>query len=128
LELRAIELIPFPQPESLFEELYRILEIYKDGQERDDRAVVFRANILFHKTIYRTCRNPTLIEAIEQHMMKSNAIRSYNSTDPRMIDQMAGEHREMVEALRHEDLLLLKDLTIQHFSPAKDLYIRMNRP
>jgi DNA-binding GntR family transcriptional regulator len=126
LEKKGAELIPLPADPDFIEILAEIHRRHSVAAAAGQLRVVFRENLLFHRTFYAACGNPSLAQAIEQFALKTHAIRSYAIGDSRLLMRVCDEHAAIIEALRSADRRQLTRLVVQHLRPAKDAYLRIS--
>ena len=127
LEAKAAELIPLPAPAGLVSKLKAIQRLHSAAARSGDLCMVFRQNLLFHKTFFAACGNPHLVEAIEQFAFKAHAIRSIAIADPGLLLQVKEEHVLMIRAIEAQDRRQLVRLVAAHIQPAKKAYLQMHR-
>lgn len=127
VETCAAGLIELPAPAALVAELEAIHERHCAAVKQGDLRRVFRDNLLFHKTFFAACGNPTLVEVIESLAMKAHAIRSYTIGNPKLLERVCREHASMIRLLRSRDSARLVELVGQHILPAKDAYLELGR-
>ena len=125
LEAKAAEIIPLPNPD-LVAELRRIHKRRLQALRKGDIGEVFRGNLLFHKTLYRACGNPSLAEAIEIFALKTHAVRSLPNGNPRLLSRVTAEHAAILEALANRDRAELIRSVLNHLKPARIAYTEMH--
>jgi DNA-binding GntR family transcriptional regulator len=123
VERRAAELVTLPAPPKLIAQLTRIHNAHRAAARRRDLRVVFRQNLLFHRTFFAACKVPPLVEVIEQFALKAHAIRSYTIGHPDLLDQVCRDHEQMIEYMRRGDRGRLMALVTAHIQPAKRAYL-----
>ncbi|MEO5771653.1 MAG: GntR family transcriptional regulator, partial [Burkholderiaceae bacterium] len=127
VETCAAGLVSLPAPPALLRQLTAIHERHCAAVRKGDLRRVFRENLLFHKTFFAACGNPSLVEVIEQHAMKAHAIRSYSIGNPELLAMVCSEHATMIELLKGSDRKRLVTLVKQHIQPAKKAYLQLGR-
>ncbi|WP_375450234.1 GntR family transcriptional regulator [uncultured Devosia sp.] len=127
LECKAADLIALPVDPMLVESLLAIHRRHVEAVERADFRVVFRENLRFHNTLYASCGNQALAQAIAQFADKTHSIRSYTIGDATLLNRAWHEHAAIIEALRSGDRDLLKRLVVEHLQPAMKAYLERTR-
>ena len=127
VESGAAGLVSLPAPPALLRQLTAIHERHRAAVKKGDLRRVFRENLLFHKTFFAACDNPSLVEVIEQQAMKAHAIRSYSIGNPELLAMVCSEHAMMIELLKGTDRKRLVALVKQHIQPAKNAYLQLGR-
>lgn len=123
LEAEAARLIPLPAPSKLIGTLSVIQADHSAAADTGDSARGFRANLLFHQTLFEACGNRCLSETINGLAFKSHGIRSYSTTNPAMLSAARDEHLKMIAALRDARRDELVALCIRHLQPPLRAYI-----
>ena len=123
LETLAAEQIPIPVPGDFLDELTRIQTRHADAIEAADYRAVFRANMAFHKTLFRACGNLYLIELIQSAAQKVHGARFFTSSSRPHLMRARDEHWAMIEALRRGDRVALAALCRSHIGPSRDGYL-----
>jgi DNA-binding GntR family transcriptional regulator len=121
LEGKAAEIIPLPNS-VLVTELRRIHKTRLTALRKGDLGAVFRGNLLFHKTLYRACGNPSLAEAIEIFALKTHAVRSLPNGNPKLLARVTAEHAAIIDALARCDRAELVRRILSHLLPARIAY------
>lgn len=127
LEAKAAELIALPAERGLVEALAEIHGRHCAAVSAGNLRVVFRENLLFHKTLYAACGNPALAQVIEQFAYRTHAIRSYAIGSNSLLRRVCDEHAAIIAALRSGDRRKLVRLVTQHLLPAKNAYLEITR-
>jgi DNA-binding GntR family transcriptional regulator len=123
VERRAAELVTLPASPKLIAQLTRIHSAHRAAAKRRDLRVVFRQNLLFHRTFFAACDVPPLVEVIEQFALKAHAIRSYTIGHPDLLEQVCRDHEQIIEFMRFADRARLIALVTAHIQPAKRAYL-----
>jgi DNA-binding GntR family transcriptional regulator len=121
IEGKAAEIIPLPNS-VLVSELRRIHKTRLTALQKGDLGEVFRGNLLFHKTLYRACGNPSLAEAIEIFALKTHAVRSLPNGNPKLLARVTAEHAAIIDALARCDRAALVRRILSHLLPARIAY------
>jgi DNA-binding GntR family transcriptional regulator len=125
LEERAAQLIPLPNA-PLVAELRRIHKRRVRAVRASDLRAVFRENLLFHKTLFRACGNPSLVEAIDIFALKTHSIRSLPIANPRLLAQVTADHAAIIDALAGCDRTEFVRRVVDHLLPSKKMYLELH--
>jgi DNA-binding GntR family transcriptional regulator len=125
LEAKAAELIPLPNP-GLVKELRQIHKMRLAAVQKGDLKAVFRGNLLFHRTMFKACNNPSLVEAINDFALKTHTIRSLPIGRPKLLSQVTAQHAAIIESLAKCNRAELVRNVIEHLLPAKIAYLEMH--
>lgn len=125
LEGKAAEIIPLPNS-VLVTELRRIHKTRLTALRKGDLGAVFRGNLLFHKTLYRACGNPSLAEAIEIFALKTHAVRSLPNGNPKLLSRVTTEHSAIIDAIARCDRAELVRCVLSHLLPARIAYAEIH--
>jgi len=120
----AVTQMPLPFSQDLLRSLQETADKHELAIENNDLVNVIRHNNLFHDLLFDQCGNRYLVETIRHLAAIAHAIRSYRMGDPRLLDQAAAEHRQMIVAGRSGDREALALLVVQHIEPSKNLYLQ----
>jgi DNA-binding GntR family transcriptional regulator len=123
LETLAAEQIPLPASGSVVEQLRALQQQHAAAVESADARAAFRANMVFHETLFGACGNPHLVELIQGLAQKVHGARSITAASPEHLQLARDEHAAMVEALAAGDRDRLVALCRQHLGPSRDAYI-----
>jgi len=127
LEVAAAACIPLPLDAEVLAQVEAIQRTHDDAVARADLRAVFRANVDFHRTIFKATRNPELANAISEFAQRANAIRQSSTAIPEHLENARQEHWQIIEALRSGDRDELVELCRRHLVPSRDNYIRRYR-
>lgn len=120
----AVDTMPVPAEGAVITHLEAIQAEHRKAISSGDLQAVFQLNNEFHDTLFGTCGNRYLAEAISQHAWLAHAIRSYRIADPTLLAQAQQEHEAMIEALRTGDRASLRELCVRHIEPSKKAYLQ----
>lgn len=123
LEELAARQIPLPASPDLIAELTRIQAQHSAAVAGNDPRAAFRANMAFHDTLFSSCGNPHLAEAIRAFAQKAHGMRSYTAADPHYLARARDEHLAIIAALAAGDRAGLMTLCRNHLTPAYQAYI-----
>lgn len=123
LETLAAEQIPLPAPAEILADLRAVQQQHAAAVDSGDARAAFRANMVFHETLFRACGNPHLVELIQALAQKVHGARSITAANPEHLQLARDEHAAMVEALAAGDRDRLIALCRQHLGPSRDAYI-----
>lgn len=123
LEAEAARQIPLPMPKPLITAITALHKEHSDAVDSNDIAKAFRVNILFHQTLFSTCGNPYLVEAINSLAFKSHAVRSYSLAKPELLNKARKDHAAMIVALKKGHRQSLVDLCVAHLKPTVKAYV-----
>jgi DNA-binding GntR family transcriptional regulator len=123
LQRETARLIPLPGPRSLVAKLRDIQSHHAAAIEANDLREILRFNAEFHDTLFASCGNPHLVEAIGKYAHLIQAIRSYRVANPELLRQARDEHVAMIDALEIGDRATLVHLCVAHILPSKRAYV-----
>ena len=124
LETEAARLIPLPLPEADLADLRASQASHDTAVFAGDLRRVFRANIIFHRTLFSKCENAYLAETINDFAQRVHGIRFYSLTEPGYVERARQEHWEMIAAMENDDRGRLVDLCRRHIVASKEAYLR----
>ena len=123
LETLAAQQIPLPPLSETIDTLVKVQEQHAAAVERGDSRAAFRANMVFHTSLFGACGNPHLVEIIRNLAQKAHGVRSYTAASPAHLARARDDHWAMIEALKAADREKLVQLCREHLSPSRDTYI-----
>jgi DNA-binding GntR family transcriptional regulator len=123
LETLAAEQIPLPASTSFVDELTAIQARHTDAIENNDNRAAFRANMVFHETLFGACGNPYLADVIKSAAHKVHGARFFTAASRLHLTRARDEHWAMIEALRKGDRKALVELCQNHIGPSRDAYL-----
>lgn len=123
LETLAAEQIVLPAPATVLAELRLIQERHATAVAAGDARAAFRANMVFHETLFAACGNRHLVELIQMMAQKVHGARSFTAASPEHLALARDEHGAMVAALAAGDRAQLVRLCRDHLAPSRDAYI-----
>lgn len=119
----AVNAMPLPAAPGVLARLKDIQGMHAEAVAQGNLQAVFEFNNQFHDTLFATCGNRYLADAIRQHAWLSHAIRSYRMAEPSLLAQAREEHEAMIHALERGDRERLRDLCGRHIEPSKRAYL-----
>lgn len=125
LETSAAERIEFPVSQKALRQLKNIQKKHDKAISDKDREGVFRANIMFHRTLFALSGNNQLTMYIEECARKAHVIRFRSVVDPNYLQLAQSEHHEMIKALVKGDRSQLVALCAKHLIPSRDAYLNV---
>jgi len=91
-------------PDSVLDELERMLKGAQKAYETGDQAAQFDADKHFHKTLREFTENSLLREVLDGVNNRVSAVRRFAQTKPGPhVDEFAREHLDILQALRQRD-------------------------
>lgn len=126
VEGQAALMIALPVPGDDLAELEKLCETYAQSVEQGNLRMVIETNKLFHQSVYRLCRNPFLIDVIDNMAQRANLVRFTSSTDPALLARARDEHFAIVKALGGRSNERLAKLCIEHMQPSRHRYLELH--
>lgn len=123
LETLAAAEIPLPVDAGLLAALEAVQARHSAAVASGDARAAFRANMVFHETLFAACGNPHLAELIAAMAHKVHGVRSMTAASPEHLARARDEHVAMIAALAGGDRAGLVDLCRRHLTPSRDVYI-----
>lgn len=123
LETLAAEQIPLSAPDGLLSQLEKIQGVHSAAVASGDARAAFRANMIFHETLFAACGNPHLVELIQAMAQKVHGARSITAASAEHLTLARDEHLGMIEAIKAGDRVRLVALCRKHLGPSRDAYI-----
>ncbi|HTU53010.1 MAG TPA: GntR family transcriptional regulator [Acetobacteraceae bacterium] len=124
LEPEAARLIPLPPGRRDLAEIKRLQASHDLAVQRNDFAGMFRANIAFHRCLFRLCNNVFLSDAIAAASLRAHGIRFFALVGPFDRERAREDHHAIVAALERGDRDALVRLCRDHLRPSKEAYLR----
>lgn len=118
LQQAAVARMPLPAPEALIEELRAINRRYAACSARGELDDVAEANAAFHRTLFGSCGNSFLADAIERHWDMSALVHGYAIGVPALAAQSHDDHEAMIACLAAGDREGLAELCTRHMLPS----------
>lgn len=125
VEGKAAEMIALPVSEEELAGVDEICREYSEAVDANDMLSVIEMNKRFHQAVYRLCRNPFLIDVIDNMAQRANLVRFSSSTDPALLELARKEHFGIVEALRGTSNAELKKRCVDHIQPSRRRYLEL---
>lgn len=126
LQERAARRIPLPASAILLSRFRNIHERYSEAVDKGDLRAIFRLNDEFHDTLFGSCGNTVLAEAIKKYTWLTHAIRSRVFSDSAHLARAREGHEQMINALQVGDREKLVRLCAEHLNLPKKAYIAAN--
>lgn len=122
IEAAALELAMGNDPEGLHKELSDILERMNTCWSAEDPRGYLDLDTEFHLAFFKHCGNSYLETAYNQFSGKIAALRTHLSTKPDHTRLSLQEHGEIVEAVRKQDIGLLRTILTDHIGRTENTY------
>jgi DNA-binding GntR family transcriptional regulator len=103
--------------------LKRMAKQFEESVRRRDFGEMISANENLHDYIYELCKNPTLVQMINQLKARGHILRYHAWSSPDTLQRIQKEHHRFIEGLENEDFNLLDDLARRHIRYSKDSYL-----
>jgi len=124
LESAAARQIPMPVPEPLVAKLEDIQRQHDEAARTGDFFALFQLNNDFHQTLFSTCGNNELIDAIARYSLQVQPIRMQFVHDEGRRHDVAKEHWAMIEAVSTQDSDALVTICANHLTVTKKMFLR----
>lgn len=127
LQDRAAQRIRLPASSDVLLALEAVQRKHDLAVAAQDLRRVDRANEAFHQTLFGSCGNSVLAQAIHHYAYVTRPIRLYPMADPAALERLRCEHWAMIDALRAGDRKALRRLVVAHIQPSKLAYLNVRR-
>ncbi|VTU37237.1 GntR family transcriptional regulator [Variovorax sp. PBL-E5] len=124
LESAAALQIPMPVAAEIVDRLAAIQKKHDAATKKGDFYKLFQLNNAFHQTLYSSCGNEALTQAIARYSLQVQPIRMRFVHDEVRRRQTADEHWAMIEAIRSQDNAALARICAKHLSVTKTMFLR----
>lgn len=124
----AMRRMPLPAPAQLIDQLLTIHARHLRAVGLNDLSGIFWTNEELHDTIFSSCGNEVLADAIKRYAWLMHGIRSTVFADPTHLKKAASEHLQMITAMKHGDRQSLIDANRTHISRPKAAYVASLNP
>jgi len=124
LESAAALQIPMPVPDKVLAKLVTVQKKHDAATKKGDFYQLFLLNNEFHETLYSTCGNKALADAIASYSLQVQPVRMRFVHDEVRRLQTAREHWAMIEAIRGQHNAELARLCVEHLSVTKNMFMR----
>ena len=125
LERQAALRMPLPAKAALIKALAHIQEQHQEASRHNDLLALFYLNNQFHETLYESCGNLQLAEAIKLYSLQTHPIRVRYFTDEPWREEVIRQHWNMIELLKGSDNEALADACTSHIEPPKQQYLKL---
>ena len=123
LEAECARLIQMPADTDRLARLVAVQKSHDQAVDAGDQRRAFRANEVFHQTLFGLADNPVLVNAIQHHAKRAHVVRFVSLTRRAALQQAREEHWAMIDALRSGERERLITLCRDHLGPSRDIYI-----
>ncbi len=128
LEVEAALNTCVPCPDGLVPRLVAIQQQHEAASREGRLLELFACNNTFHETLYASCGNPTLADAIRTYATQTHPIRSHAFPDEARRVQAVQDHWAMIACVENGDRRKLASLCRKHLRRPKRDYIRLHAP
>jgi len=128
LEVEAALNTPVPCPDGLIPRLIAIQQQHEAASREGRLLELFACNNTFHETLYASCGNPTLADAIRTYATQAHPIRSRAFPDEARRVQAVQDHWAMIACVENGECRKLASLCRKHLRRPKRDYIRLHAP
>jgi len=128
LEVEAALNTPVPCPKGLVPRLVAIQQQHEAASREGRLLDLFAFNNAFHETLYASCGNPTLADAIRTYATQAHPIRSRAFPDEVRRIQAVKDHWAMIACVENGNRRKLASLCRKHLHRPKRDYIRLHAP
>ncbi|MDB5363869.1 MAG: GntR family transcriptional regulator [Rhodospirillales bacterium] len=128
LTRQAALMIPLPASAALIERLSAIQACYCRHADDGDLRGIHETNDAFHIALFQACRNPYLVQALQDYMGLTLPMRAKNLADPAGLKISRRQHDMMIELLRGRDSWALAQLCVEHMQISKTDYLARITP
>jgi DNA-binding GntR family transcriptional regulator len=104
--------------EETIKELYDAVEQCDEAARKGDREAYAAANILFHRVLYASSRNPMLSQQVVALRRRSQLYRRNNFHQPGRMAESAADHRRIVELIAEHNELGAFQAAVEHVAIA----------
>lgn len=125
LERQAALRMSLPASKTLIDTLSQIQEQHQAASRGNDLLALFYLNNQFHETLYESCGNLQLSEAIKLYSLQTHPIRVRYFTHEPWREEAIRQHWNMIELLKGSDKLALADACTRHIEPPKQQYLKL---
>lgn len=125
LERQAALRMSLPSDPALIEDLSRIQRKHQEASQGGDLLQLFRLNNEFHESLFGSCGNPQLAEAIKLYALQTHPIRMRYFPDEDWRNEVIRQHWHMIELLRGSDNEALAKACTGHIEPPKQQYLKL---
>lgn len=124
LEVEAALNTPVPCQDGLVSQLVAIQRQHETASREGHLLELFACNNRFHETLYASCGNPTLADAIRTYATQAHPIRSRAFPDEARRAQAVQDHWAMIACVEKGDRKKLASLCRMHLRRPKRDYLR----
>ncbi len=123
LQAQAIRRMALPLEEDTLLRLESLQKAHEKASRDEKPLDLFSFNKAFHDTLFDSCGNAHLAQAIRDYAQLIDPIRMRRIPDQKWRREAASHHRKMIELLRGSDHEALVQLCLDHIEPAKYFYL-----
>lgn len=116
-----------PVPAERMTELIARQEEHDAAVQHDDLPRVIKANLTFHRTLYRLSPNQLLVDAVEHYAKMSYIIRSAPFKSKEALERSREEHWQMISCLEKGNTEELSRVCQQHLMPSQRAYLQARK-
>ncbi len=122
LEAEAMRLAFARNPDNLVKGLGKVAARMEKAREAKDLREYLDADTAYHQVLFDACGNPLFAEAYGMHSGKIAALRKHLATKPFHTDLSFGEHLEMLNLIKGNQIEAAEDVLEKHICRTKVTY------
>ena len=123
LQEQAMLRMPLPAHADVIFRLRHAHQRYVDAVRKNNLSAIFRINEEFHDTIFASCGNPVLADAIKKYTWLTHGVRSRVFANPAHLKLATKEHAQLLDALERGNRRALIEVNRTHVNRPKEAYI-----
>jgi len=127
LETHAASKIDFPVSDEQIQALKDIQAQHDVATKNHNMRAAFRANIIFHQTLFKLANNQVFSELIDDLARRAHVIRFQSMVDPSSLERARQDHWKIIHALEQQDRKALVAVCADHLLPSRDRYLMKYR-
>ena len=121
IEGRAAKVVAARHDLPALDHLASLVDAIDEAVARNEASAVFAADLAFHAALVTAAGNPSLEEVFSRYVPRMRALLRLDEHVYRRLDDIAKEHRPLVEAIRQGDAARAAALAEEHCDHAGDL-------